>query len=71
MLKWFNQSRFIYKSFVLDISLASLVRLQYELAKKGISMRESSNIPLFEFEALTNMLYNDLKEEAEHPQIRL
>jgi len=71
MTKWINQTKFIYKSFVIDISLSSLVRLQYELAKKGISISESSNIPLFEFEALMNMLYKDLKEEAEHPQIRL
>ena len=57
MTKWINQTKFIYKSFVIDISLSSLVRLQYELAKKGISISESSNIPLFEY-ALATVRYD-------------
>lgn len=61
-----NQEIFIMHSFLYDISLESLVRMQYELLKKGMSLSESSSVPLFEFEAYSNLLIKDLKNEAEN-----
>lgn len=69
LLKILNQEKFIYKSFIYDMSLESIVKIQYELAKKGISLNESLSIPIFEFEAFSGLLYKDLKDEAEHPRI--
>lgn len=68
LLNIFLQENFIYNSFVYDVSLESLVRMQYELSKKGISLIESAMIPIFELDAYSGLVYKDIKEEAEHPK---
>ena len=58
-------SKFLLKLFVNDVSLESLVRDQYEMAKKGISWEVSSLISDFERYAITNLIAEDYQREAE------
>lgn len=69
MIKMISMEKFIYKSFIYDYSLESIVQTQYELSKKGIDIITSSNMPIFEFEAYTQLVFKDLKEEAESPRL--
>ena len=63
--KYHAQAAFILKSFIFDWSLESLIRVQYEAAKRGISLTESLQLPWFEFEAIVGMIQKDIKEEIE------
>lgn len=51
--------------FTHDVSLESLIREQYEMAKKGISWEVSTFLPDFERFAIVNMIADDYKREAE------
>ena len=57
--------QFILKLFVSDVSLESLVRDQYEMAKKGISWEASSCMSDFERFAIVNLIIEDYNREAE------
>lgn len=65
MLKIINQDLFLYKLFVYDCSLESILREQYELSKKGISFTISANIPIFEKDALVNLVLMDKKNDVD------
>ena len=58
-------SQFILQLYVNDVSLESLIRDQYEMAKKGISWEVSSCLPDFERFAIINLIAEDYKREAE------
>ena len=55
----------LLKFFTYDVSLPGLVREQYEMAKKGISLAESNLLCDFERSAMVNMIAEDYKNEAE------
>ena len=58
-------TQFILQLFTNDISLESLVRDQYEMAKKGISWEVSSCMSDFERFAIINLIIEDYNREAE------
>lgn len=57
--------KFLLKLFIHDVSLESMVRDQYEMAKKGISWEVSSLISDFERYAIINLIAEDYQREAE------
>lgn len=69
MIKTIIQDIFIFKSYINNYSLESILKVQYELSKKGISIADSSRLPIFEFESYFDLLCKDLKDEAEENKI--
>lgn len=67
IIKELMQTLFLYKSITYDVTLSSLIREQYELAKKGISPTESNELPIYEREAFVNLILADKKLETENP----
>lgn len=60
-----NSAAFLLHLFTFDVSFKGIIQEQYELAKKGISLKESDELTEFEREAYISLIIEDKKREVE------
>lgn len=62
---YINSAAFLLHLFTFDVSLKGIIQEQYELAKKGISLKESDELTEFEREAYISFVIEDKRREVE------